>query len=497
MRQKFNFIYEGQFILAACFALINIVVDFAYFNLTGVVAHIYVVVAELILQAIIILISGYFISDHVVNINKRVSLQLFYNAANILFKALFLWLLAGAHFENNFNHIYPFASGDKYGLASVADGSADAIANIIYQCDFCVGRENISLNEPGIVYVYVYISKIAGEFNQSIIWLTFNVINFITASVLMKISDRLFGVVRWSLAVPLIYFLMGDVHASNLTLFKDVLIVSILVSLYYINLIYIFDKKIKPVIYELSAILLFVCLYELRSGMLPVIALLSAVNIMIEKNNKIRHVRILLLAGILVLFITGNADSSRLVTTVHRSVDKALIDSSAGLDVQNLTYTVSQDSSILNKLSLNTISVENFFYAPFVKAALYFLLPLPVNDFVNVEDFFNKLSTVTYSILFPLFLIGLYKTILRRYPKELYLLALCSFCMAAILAAGPMIYPRYRIMASGFFVLIAFIGISQISTGLLKKILLISTVGLAAVILGYQYMYSALVGLVS
>lgn len=486
---------RDRFLFAACFAILNISIDFIYFNLTGAIAHIYVVVAELILQIIIITLAGYYRIDSGVNLKNKISLQLFYNTLNIFFKCIFLYLLLGTPLEDNFSYIYPFASGEKYRLASIADGNADAISNILYQCNFCVGRERISLNEPAIVYVYVYISKIAGEFNQSIIWLTFNIVNFFTAAVLLKISDKLLGATRLSLTVPLIYFLISDSHAANLTLFKDVLIIFTLVSVYYINSIYIFEKKIKPMIYELTAILLFVCLYELRSGMLVPIIFLSAANVVMDLKNKIQHLRILLLAGIIVGFVTGGGDPSRFITSFNRLADKVLIGPGAGLDVQNLTYTVSADSSIVNKLGLSKVTVENFFYAPFAKAALYFLLPMPVGHFINVGDIFNKLSTVIYSILFPLFTIGLYVICLKRDPWELYLLAIFSICMGAILAAGPMIYPRYRIMVSGFFVLIVFIGISKISTGLLKKILLISTIGLTAVIIGYQYIYSALVSL--
>lgn len=484
---------KNKFVFAIFFAALNISIDFVYFNITGVIAHIYVVFAELILQVVILVLTGYRNGiDSEENLKQRILFQLFYNTLNIALKCIFLYLLLGASSKEDFSYIFPFASGEKNQLVSIADANSDAIANILYQCNSCVGLDRIPLSEPFIVYVYVFISKLAGEFNQSIIWLTFHIMNFVTAAGLLKASDKLLGNIKYPLAIPLIYLLISDSHAANLALFKDVVIIFMLVSIYYINSIYIFEKKIKPMSYELIAILLLACLYGLRSGMLAAIIFLSITNIIIDPKKKVQHLRILLLAGIVVCSVLYNNNPSHLHAAAVRLINKVAVGSSSGLDVQNLTYTVSVDSSFLNRHGLNEVTTKNFFYAPFVKGALYFLLPLPVNQSVNVPDYFNKLSTVIYSILFLLFLIGIYKIILRRDPKELYLLLLFSLCMATILGAGPMIYPRYRIMASGFFVLIVFIGISRISTELVKKVLLISIIGVTVVILSYQNIYHSL-----
>ena len=481
------------FITCACIVIFNVVVDILFFNLRTIQSHFYIFFLEIVLQlAIYSIATSTNESESASYPRKRFVVLLLLNVIAIGYKALFVSFLTDVRYIEDFSDLLPFAIGPTYGLRPVADGSIDIIANALYQCGMCVPRsaiENI-LEETGIVYLFIGVSMIAGEFNQHAIWLTLHVVNFLTAVVLLKTAREIFPAIRFPWLLPVLYIFLSDVHGANHLLFKDGLIAFALVSIFYLNLRYILYRNQERKLFELLSILLILFLFELRSGMLAMIIVTSILNCILDRKNMLQHIRILLIAAFISGTLTNNSGMPyKIMKTVNHTSQKVLIGSNNRLDMGNLIYTISKENSLLVKLKLHEISLTNFMYAPFAKASLYFMLPLPVTAFISTTDSLYKANSFTYIALFLLFLNGIYRIISNRKREEWYLLAIFGLCMASILGAGHMIYPRYRIMASVFFLLIAALGASRIPNTLIFKSVGGTVVVLTAVILEYDNIY--------
>lgn len=488
-----NLYKQRAIFICAALAVLNTFLDFLFFDLQTVRGYLYVAVAEACLLVTMFKLSEpsdkrEWNADGL----KRFGLTIAFLAAlSLVFKALHLRILANATYSDDFSEIFAFAVGPLYGLAPIADAWIDAIAKALFQCGMCVADEQVPLNEPFIAYLYTAISVIAGEFNQSILWLTLHLATFFTAVILLKIAREVYPAARHVLLVPLVYIAVFDIHSVSLYLFKDGLISLAMVALLYLNCRHLFLKNVNKLLFELLSVLLIVFLYQLRGGMIAWILSVVLVSLLLDRVNWLLHIRILLLS-VLTLVVFGN--TARMVERIDRSISlvtkKVLVGSASGLDVQNLTYTTSVDSSLFGKLDLHTISLSNFYYAPFVKGALYFVLPLPVNFKNGLVDVLHRLSSLIYAMGFALFLTGTYKILRQRQPAELYLLVVFGLSMASVLGAGPILYPRYRILASAFFLIIAAIGSSHISTVYRNRFLGVSAFMLIVVLLGYEQLYA-------
>jgi len=488
-----NLFKQKAIFICAGLAVLNICIDFLVFDLHTIQGHLYVVAAEAsLLMAMYKLSEPVGESEWSADGFKRFGLTIAFLAVlSLIFKILHLRVLANVTYSDDFSEIFTFAVGPLYGLASIADARIDAIAKALFQCGMCVADEQVPLNEPFIAYLYTAISMVAGEFNQSILWLTLHLATFFTAVILLKIAREVYPTSRHVILVPLVYIAVFDIPAVSLYLFKDGLISLAMVALFYLNCRYLFLKNINKLLFELLSVLLIVFLYQLRGGILTWILSIVFISLLLDRVNWLLHIRILLLS-VLTLVVVGN--THRMVERIDRSVslitNKVFIGSASGLDVQNLTYTTSVENSVFEKLGLNTISLSNFYYAPFVKGALYFVLPLPVNLNFGLMDVLHRLSSLIYAAGFALFLTGAYKILRRRRPVELYLLVVFGLAMATILGAGPILYPRYRILASAFFLIIAAIGASHVSAAYRNRALGVSALMLMVLVFGYEPLYA-------
>jgi hypothetical protein len=478
-------------IASACMALLHATADYLLFDLKTIQGHLYVMVMELALQLAIYTIATSK-SSCTSSIHPGRSLAVF-SLANIVaagYKALFVVSLANTPSINDFSEIFSFATGEAYRLAPIADAYADVIANAMYQCGMCVPGTHVPLSEPFIAYIFVAISFIAGEFNQHILWLTLQTINFAAAVVLLAIARRFFPSARFSWALPVIYILLFDVHGVTLRLFKDGLVAFVLICLFYTNAQYL-EKNKPKVFFELLSVLLIVLLYNLRTGTLPAILCLSILSCVFDRKRWLLHVRVLI-AGIVAIVALGNFEgfSDKLERSLTRTTDKVMYGSGRHLDNENLTYTTTQENSLFHKLKLHEVTPSNFFYAPLVKGALYFLLPLPGTKFVNQADSLHKMSTTIYFVLFTLLMVGAFSILKNRTREELYLLAVFGLFVVLILGAGPMLLPRYRIMVSPFFLLIAMLGASRISNRLVGMNIGLSAVVVTGIVIWYDELYN-------
>ena len=412
------------FIACICTATFGIVIDILFFDLRTIQGHLYIVFLEIILQLVIYSIATSNNESNSASLSRKgFVVVLLLNAITIGYKALFVSLLADIKYTEDFSNILPFANGPAYGLRPIADGNIDIIANALYQCELCIPRSAIDLEEPGIVYLFISVSMIAGEFNQHISWLTLHVVNFLTAVILLKTAREFFPAIRSPWLLPVLYIFLSDVHGANLLLFKDGVLIFILASIFYLNVRYIFYRNQERMFFELLSILLIVALYELRSGMLAMIIVISILSCMLDRKNMLQHFRIFLLAAFVSgMVISDTGMPHKLMKAVERSYAKVFIGASSHINMSNMSYTTSEKNSLLVKSELHQITPSNFFYAPFVKASLYFLLPLPVTQFTSITDSINRLSiykateslykanSCVYFTLFLFLLIGIYKS---------------------------------------------------------------------------------------
>jgi len=283
---------------------------------------------------------------------------------------------------------------------------------------------------------------------------------------------------------------MTDVAGANLILFKDGLIATLLAAFLYLTIRQIFDKDLGDAFYEISTVLIVATIFSFRSGMLAVIACLALLSCAVDRRNALRHIRIACFGILMALSISSTYDMlSDLNRAVDRVEDKVMFGASAHLDVQNLRYTRSRESSVLNRLNLHEFNWSNFYYAPLVKGVLYILLPLPSKGCIKIDDCLNKTSSMVYGSFLIFFLYGAWTIVRRRVPRELYILAFFLICMAAVQGAGPMIYPRYRTVFAGTFALIAVIGMSRMTPASGWKLLVVSAAGMVTLVAGYDMFY--------
>jgi hypothetical protein len=478
-------------VTCACMAGMNIATDFFFFNLKSIQGHSFVLLIEIILQAAIYAMMPRGKLEKLEPFpNKWIAVVLGLNALTVAFKLLFVHVLANAPTVGALTEL-PFAKGTIYEIRQIADGNVDVIANALYQCGLCLHSDAIPLNEPFITYIFVLISAMAGEFNQHILWLTFHVANLLSAVVLIKITQQIFPSVRFPWLLLVLYVSVFEINGATLLLFKDGFIAFLVLSLFYVNARYIFQKNSNKFAFEVLSVLLIVLLYNLRTGLLIGILCISILNCLFDLKNWHRHLRVLLI-GIFAIGMLGNVDgfSNNLQKSLTRATDKVKHGTGKHLDTENLTYTTSPENSLFHKLRLNEVTTKNFIYAPLVKASLYFLLPLPVNKTSSLPDLFHKLSTLIYASMFTMLLVGIYKITTDRNREEWYLLAIFGIFVALLLGAGPMLVPRYRIMTSAFFLLIAMVGASRSSNRLVAMNIGVSIFTIAAIIVWYSDIYN-------
>lgn len=493
-----NAIFKNPLLIAcSIWALIlNLTIDFFFYNLKTIQGHIFVALLEVYLQVVIYIIGS---STSTKNLRPSNTYQfiVIFSLANLIlvtFKAIFILNLASTPVINDFGSYLSFAPGKAYALSSVADGKIDAIANILYQCRLCGSGSMIPLNEPFIAYFFVAISFIAGEFNQHILWLTLTSINLLTANTILRIVQVFYPSIQNVWVAPLGYILFVEVNAINLYLFKDGIIALLLLYLFYTYLRYVTKSK-TTILTEIFAISLIILLLSFRSGMLFFIVALTFISCIFSPKYWILFIRIFFLAvfGFFVLSKSFDHRNNIFEKTIHRSVNVALEPKSKYLDHTGFQYSSSQNRSIPERLNIHNLTFSNLLYAPIVKSFLYFLLPLNVFAYTNQSDLFHKLSSAIYFVLYPLLALGFISILKRPERKDFYLLSF--FCMIAVLISlsGPFFVPRYRIIALPFFVIILSLGISRYSKSIITLSITISTILLLIIIINYKKIYNLLI----
>ena len=477
-------------IACAYMASLHVVIDFSSFHLKTIQGYIYVVLIEIYLQAAIyfIAISKSGTETNKIHFFRVTAIFLVANVVFLAFKFQLITKLANASYISNIPG-FLFATGDKYIVASLSDGRADAIANALYHCWGCANWSSIPLNEPFIVYIFIAISFVAGEFNQHIIWLTLEALQFFTALLLLKAVNRSYPFISYPWIISIAYILSFEIHGATLLLFKDTIFSFIAVCIFYIYVHNIREKENNLYI-KSSTFIFFIMFYYLRSAALFLIYCLTILHCLLERKRWLVHVSVLLATLLSINFISSNLIGSTNTTQVirERAIENFSTKQNSKLDTHNFTYINSIDNSVLVKLQILDINWSNFFYAPLIKGILQFILPLPEDKFISVLDSLQRIGSAINFILFPMLIVGILSLIKKQTLEGLYLLALFGLFFFFIAGAGPMIYPRYRILVMPFFLLIVVIGFYSIPIKYSFFILCISSSFLIFILLNYDYL---------
>lgn len=417
-------------------------IDIYYFKILSTQGYLIVFLLNIIIQ-----FSIHYFATNVFTIKYYE-----YNLSKLIFVFILncIFLFYKINFINSFN------------VLGIADASADLMAYRLFECNFCESPKQINLNEPFIIYIYVLISFLSGEYNNGIIWLSFNVILFLTMFNIYRIIKLYYPNILYPWLIPIIFFIFPDVHGINLSLFKDNIILFFCTLYFLIN--FKFINKIQFGLKEqIFLIFTIIMMYSLRSGLLPLILGLYFFNCVFNPRNFLLISRTFFIAFCVIFLLGQYGYASNPYVTIKKIESKLSPKENIFQDSYNHTFTVSKDESILVKLGTYETSITKLPANFLLKSFFTFLLPLPINKSINLIDFSYKIASLFYLFIFPFVLIGIYNIVKYRKREGLYLFVVFLLLLVTILSAGEMIYPRYRILILPFYLIIFGIGVSSIS----------------------------------
>lgn len=466
-----KFFFRQNYLVASLLALLlQFVLDIFYFKIQSIQGYVFILILNALIQ-------------HVIHYLCLALPNKIYNFQ--LCKLLIIILLNSLLLFYKINFINSLTS------SGIADGSADLIARHLFECNFCQLPQQINLNEVFIVYVYIIISYIAGEFNHNIIWLVFNVFLFFTAYNVFKIIQKYYPNIVYPYFISILLLLFTDTNAANLALFKDNIVI------FFISLFFLINMKLNQTVVfglkdELLIIFTIIMMYSLRSGLLPLIMCLYLLNLLFNTRKVLQITRIFFISFCLIFILNQYGYVGKLSNTVQRVAVKISPEENSLQDSHNYNYTVSKEKSLIYNLGSYNNSLLSLPYSFILKSVFTFALPLPVDHNVNLSDFLYKIATLFYLSIFPFVLIGCFIILKNRRRDELYLLTFFIIILITILSAGEFIYPRYRIMILPFYLIIFGIGISSISKKYTFNISFFNTVSIFFVLTYYYEIYRVL-----
>lgn len=434
---------QKNFTLSIILLLLHCSIDIYYFNILSTQGYLFALILNSLIQSLIF----YFAVN--VATTKKFEYYL-YKLLTIIIILNCILFFYKINFINSFNKL------------GIADASADLIALKLFECNLCESPKQIALNEPFIIYIYILISFLAGEYNNSIIWLVFNVFLFLSALNIYKIIILHYPNISFPWLIPIIFLIFPDGHGTNLALFKDNIIVFFCSWFFLINIKFI--KKIELDFKEqIFLIFIIIILYSLRSGLMSLILALFFLNCIFNPRNILLNSRMFLIAFCIIFAIGQYGVASNINIALEKIEAKFSPNKNIFLDSYNHSFTTSKDESLLIKLKTYDTSYERLPFSFLLKSFFTFALPLPVNKNINLIDTLYKVSSIFYLFIFPFVLIGIFGILKKRNREGLYLFAVFLLVLIIILSAGEMIYPRYRILILPFYLIIFAQGVTSIS----------------------------------
>jgi len=329
------------------------------------------------------------------------------------------------------------------------DGRVDVWTYILSK--YKLNYQSIAVQEKGLVYFYAFFMKISNDYNQYkylIIHFFFSIISSILIySILLNIYGK-----KTAYISSIILFLFPENIHYNAVIAKDGLVLTIILFHLFclIKLRCTNNKLFLFFIVGQLFILSFV-----RSGLvLPVIfitLLFYLFNYQIKKA--ISYLLITLFIFNLLLLILPKEVHRDIVFKIYeKPISKFYFGSSKHLDVENITYRDTIETSIVQNISGGDASINNAVWL-FPKGLMYLISPFPPSFDGSLKDSgFVIFSTYLYFLMLPFLMSELIKILRNNNFLQIFLLIEMTILSVAIIFAGPFIYVRYRIIILPFLI---------------------------------------------
>jgi len=160
-----------------------------------------------------------------------------------------------------------------------------------------------------------------------------------------------------------------------------------------------------------------------------------------------------------------------------------------------IEYVSTKEESLGNKINVLDIKYDNFYYAIPLKIVLQVVAPFPIDRYQNFYDLMNRINGFIYTLLLPFAAFSVIGYTIRnddtnferKYLNNYKIILSYFFLLSIVIAfSGPWLSPRYRIMLSGFLLIIAAIGISNLNTKTTASVFMVILVFTSAIHMYYQ-----------
>lgn len=363
----------------------------------------------------------------------------------------------------------------------IADGQVDLWAYILYRDGiFSIPYLSIPISQVGIVYFYAFIFSIIDDFNNYYLVILNSLLKTLTGIFVFKIGQRFMNSKASMMASLFICLLpegllwAGMIHKDNIVMF---LLMGIFLLYYKIFI----DKNCKYKYFGLFIIMLFILAF-IRIGFFIPVILLGIIFSVLTKSKKLNFKFIILIIFIIfVLIIPMNINQD----IIHKIY--IVLETASGIKTPEeiLSYTNSEETSIVKSISEHKLSIIKFFLIWF-HMLMYYISPFPPFVVREKIDYWLIPSTWLIIFLIPFALIGFFKFFKKCNLNQNFIVLGFLFINLTIVLSGPWILERYRLVSMPFFSLMAFFAWNRVKN--IERFLILSLMPGVIIILWIVYL---------
>ena len=345
------------------------------------------------------------------------------------------------------------------GTMFLMDGGIDKWVYVLFEKGFgYIGWSNISVQEPGILYLYVFALSAFGSYHPYFLLLVNWAVILASAVVLFFMARNCCGE-RVAQYVTALFLIIPEGSYWGGAIYKDGIVSLLILCIAYANLIAV--KSTNYWCYVLVVLLLFALAF-LRSGLVvPISAAVVLAHFLFGKQVALRSLPLLafMLMSAIVFgrVLPENVAHDIAQRSVGRVLDKLQLGSSQQVDIENISYARSKERSLVETKTGGDIALTSVYFIP-VRILSYFMAPFPPIFLRFSGDLFIIPSTYSFLFISAFFMKGVTKCLVEKDRSLALLLLYFSVTGVAIAFAGPFVYERYRLVITPFYICIAVTG---------------------------------------
>ena len=353
----------------------------------------------------------------------------------------------------------------KSGSAFMMDGGIDVWVLILKEAGFHqIPLNNIPVNEPGIMYLYAFIMRLAQEHIPYLMLLTNWTAHIFSALIIYCLCFERLGRIVSGLASGLFLVSPENIYWGA-TIYKDGLSTLIILLIIYA---FIRVREGAKYYYLLFSVAL-IYLAFLRSGfVVPIIVIGLLLMLVADRKGVGKRVftYILVVVTTAVVFWTidpQGAANNILQKSVIRVFDKLRSGSTSHLDVENITYRTTKEESLTHRVGGGDLNLSKTYFVP-LRILSYLIAPFPPMHRNNRSDSFILPNTYFFSLLLVPFALGFMRSFLPSQGGVVRDLSISFVILGTAIAfAGPFVYERYRLGITPLFLIIALAYLAEAS----------------------------------